>query len=204
MQEEISIRIKMGDRIETLGKGTHDASTHADARSNARCDGRSSRFCSSGWAVLAPILRNIPRARYHRADVSPFPHLCSHVVACVFSASVFRRPQYHKNYRKRASRLRRLRPMKIVPRHLVKRLKIMMPYWRNQLEREKQYQRITAETSVKQSSDVSFERQRAFIEAQNQRLKEQLLRPKPYFPQLNANSPTTPMRRRKQRKMMTA
>lgn len=72
--------------------------------------------------------------------------------------------------------------MKVVPRHLVKRLKVMMPYWRNQLRREEQYMRLHGETSVKKSSDISYQRQRAFIEAQNQRLKEQLISPIAYFP----------------------
>lgn len=93
--------------------------------------------------------------------------------------------KHHKNYKKRFNRLRRLRPMKIVPRHLVKRLKVMMPYWRNQLAREFRWQRLAKESSVKQPSNVSFDRQRAFIEAQNARLKQQLLHPTSYFPANN-------------------
>jgi hypothetical protein len=98
-------------------------------------------------------------------------------------------PQHHKNYHKRAKRLRRLRPMKVVPRNIVKRLKLMMPYWRRQLRKEEQYQRLTSETSVRAASDVSYERQKAFIEAQNDRLKEQLITPKAWFPQLPPPGP---------------
>lgn len=73
--------------------------------------------------------------------------------------------------------------MKSVPRHIVKKLKFMMPYWRNQLRREFQYQHIHAEASVKTPSEISYDRQKEFIQAQNERLKQQLLNPVSYFAQ---------------------
>lgn len=72
--------------------------------------------------------------------------------------------------------------MKVVPRHLVKRLKVLMPYWRNQMRKEQQLTMLATEASVTSASDISFQRQRDFIFAQQKRLREQLLRPKPYFP----------------------
>jgi len=72
--------------------------------------------------------------------------------------------------------------MKVVPRHLVKRLKVLMPYWRTQMHKEVQLTRLAAEPSVTQPSDISYQRQKEFIEAQQQRMMDQLLHPKPYFP----------------------
>lgn len=89
---------------------------------------------------------------------------------------------------KHHTRLARLRKMKVVPRHLVKRLKVLMPYWRNQMRKEQQLTVLATEPSVTQASDVSFQRQKSFILAQQARLREQLLRPKPYFPKADAAS----------------
>lgn len=71
--------------------------------------------------------------------------------------------------------------MKIVPRHLVKRLKVMMPYWKNQMRKEQQLATLATEASVSAPSDISFQRQRVFIQAQRERLMQQLINPKPYF-----------------------
>jgi hypothetical protein len=71
--------------------------------------------------------------------------------------------------------------MKIVPRHLVKRLKVMMPYWKNQMRKEQQLATLATETSVTKPSDISFQRQRVFIQAQRERLMQQLVNPRPYF-----------------------
>ena len=75
--------------------------------------------------------------------------------------------------------------MKVVPRHLVKRLKVMMPYWRRQMRKEQQLMALATETSVTKASSISAQRQDSFIQAQKQRLLEQLLRPKPFFPRAN-------------------
>ena len=127
----------------------------------------------------------------HHVPIEAIECIANGFLTClsVLLLSTFFCVQHHKNYHKRAKRLRRLRPMKIVPRNIVKRLKIMMPYWRRQLRKEEQYQRLTSETSVRSASDISYDRQKAFIEAQNVRLKEQLLTPKAWFPQLPPPGP---------------
>lgn len=82
--------------------------------------------------------------------------------------------------------------MKIVPRHLVPTLKIMMPYWKRQMRKEQQLLKINTETSVNTTSNVSYERQKQFIEEQNKRLRQQLLHPTSYFAQSAAAAAATP------------
>jgi len=76
--------------------------------------------------------------------------------------------------------------MKLVPRHLVARLKILMPYWKNQMRKERTLALVNSEASVKTPSQTSMQRQQEFINAQKERLMQQLLTPKPWFPRVEA------------------
>jgi len=76
--------------------------------------------------------------------------------------------------------------MKLVPRHLLKRLKIMMPYWKRQMRKEQQLITLSTESSVKTASALSMQRQKVFIQAQRERMSQQLLQPKPFFPRVES------------------
>jgi len=60
-------------------------------------------------------------------------------------------------------------------------IKFMMPYWRNQLRKETQLMELHREKSVTEPSRVSYERQREFIMAQQERLRQNRINPKNWF-----------------------
>jgi len=60
-------------------------------------------------------------------------------------------------------------------------IKFMMPYWRNQLRKETQLMELHREKSVAEPSRVSYERQREFIMAQQERLRQNRINPKNWF-----------------------
>ncbi len=91
----------------------------------------------------------------------------------------------HKNYKKSSNRIHRLRKIKIVPLHIVRVLKRMMPYWKKQMRLEKQMIKVNSEASVKAPSALSLQRQADILKETKDRLRQQLLNPQNLILKLN-------------------